>query len=136
MAEENNNNSIFTEGEAEILELTKKARVDTLRLMVKDGVPVKSGDIRVMTELASSLDKVVTDSAAIRIKHSDVQNKEAMIGIVAATLTAVSRNKIPAADRQVALPEHIDVEVIVPGHMDISPTQLDPNDFSSDHEDE
>lgn len=135
MADENNN-SIFTTEENAILELTKKARVDTLTLMIKDGVPVKSGDIRVMTELATSLDKVVTDSAAIRIKHSDVQNKEAMVGIVAATLVAVSRNKRPAADRQVALPEHIDVSVIVPGHMDISPTQLDPNDFSADHEDE
>jgi len=131
-----NNNSIFTEDEIEILNLTKKARIDTLKTMIKGGVPERSGDIRVMTELASSLDKVVTDSANIRVKHSDVQSKEAMNNIVAATLSQVSRSKVVAVGREIALPEHIDVEVIVPGHMDINPTQLDPNDFTNDEDGE
>jgi hypothetical protein len=89
-----------------------------------------------MTELAGSLDKVVTDSANIRVKHSDVQSKEAMAGIVAATLAAVSSRKVPVSAREIALPDSIDVEIIVPGNMDINPTQLNISDFVNDGDDE
>jgi len=36
--------SIYTEDEEEILNLTKKARVDTLKELIKEGVPTKTNN--------------------------------------------------------------------------------------------
>jgi len=123
-----NNKSIYTDEENEILDLTKRVRVDTLKNMVKDGVPERSGDIRVMNELAGSLDKLVVDTANTRIKHQDSSDAKATADLVVAALMHRSTPTNTPQRTTTVLAKEITVET-VPGQMDINPEQLNPGDF-------
>jgi len=51
MAEETNNNSIYSEEEIEILEKTKKIRLGIMDALTKDGIPTHIGTVRVLNEV-------------------------------------------------------------------------------------
>ena len=129
MSEETN--TIYTKEEEEILNLTKKVRVDIVKNMIKNGVPERSGDIRVLNEVASSLDKVISDSANSRIKHQDSANTKASAELVVAALLS-KKNELPIVEnRTLVIDDSVTVEV-VPGQMDINPDKLNPSDFIED----
>ena len=128
-----NSNSIFTEDEEKILEMTKRVRIDILKNMTKGGIPSNTAELRIINEVSTSLDKVVQDSASNRAKHNDVQNKEATNLLVAAALRSV-REKKPehVQNRIIELGSEHTRDNVVPGEMDINPMPLDPADFLED----
>lgn len=129
-----NNNSIFTDEENEILELTKKVRVDALKTLVKDGSPTKTNELRILNELSTSLDRVVQDSAANRLKSEDVKNSGATIDLVRETLLHAGKMKSEmTVEKTRELDNSFQLENIVPGHTDINPGQLDPSEFVEDN---
>jgi len=128
MSDKIGNNSIYTEDELEILNLTKKVRVDIVENMTKNGVPERSSDIRVLNEVAGSLDKLISDSANTRVKHQDSANNKAAAELVIAALRDRGNRKTTPVERDIVLDDSVDVEV-VPGQMDINPDKLSPGDF-------
>jgi len=127
--------SIFTDDEQSILDKTKKVRIDLVDNMVKGGVPDRVGDIRVLNEVLSGLDKMVQDSAGNRLKHQENANNEATKDLVAEMIkqTAMSRSNI--IDVELTTPELPSEYVpgddeVVEGELEINPTPLDVNDFT------
>ena len=132
MADDNNtnvNNGIFTEEEQELMELTKKVRVDVIKNMVKNGPPEKTREIEVLVMTASSLDKQVNDNAANRLKFQDNNNKEAVLDIVAEALKAVSKSNGKIQPAITSLPQEHMVDDFAPGEAIIDAEVLEISDF-------
>jgi len=126
----NQDTGMFTPEEQEILELTKKVRVDTLKKMVEQGVPERSGDIRVLVELSSSLDKVINDTATNRLKMQDTQNNKANAEMIVAAIMAKKDTNVNVnIDRPSELPDEVIEIEVVPGQTDINPAKLNPSEF-------
>lgn len=123
-----NNNTIYTDEETELLKLTKKVRVDALNNLVKNGPPDKTNELRVMNELATSLDKLVTDSANARLKHQDTQNNAELADLVRQTLIN-SRQKKLVSEKDRTIPKDKTLDSVVPGQTEMLPTPLDPSEF-------
>ena len=124
--------SIFTKEEQELLEFTKKIRVNTLNKMVENGVPESTSEIRVLNELATSLDKQVNDNAANRLKHNDNNNKEAVLDLVSeliknSAIDKANANKATEVDR--VIPKELLPTDIVDGELDVGSQNLDPADY-------
>jgi len=123
-------NSIFTDDEKEILELTKKVRIDALKSLTKNGSPVKTNELRILNEISTSLDKVVQDSASNRLKSEDVKNSSATVDLVRETLLNAQKIKSKMTMNTVReLDSNFKLEHIVPGHTDINPGKLEPSEF-------
>jgi len=123
------NNSIFTIEELEIMERTKKVRLDVITSMTKDRVPEKTNELRVLNEYMNSLDDTVQRSVANRLKHEETSSKEAIMMHVAATLQNINSSIPMAGNRTTDLhDDYIPVD-IVPGETDINPTKLLAGDF-------
>jgi len=122
-------NSIFTKEELELLALTRSVRVDIIKEMIRGGVPDKVNEIRVLNEMALSLDKNITDSANIRIKHTDASNTEATLNIVAEALKSVAKANMTPGEQLIELPVELDVDDFAPGENVIEAEVLDVDDF-------
>lgn len=122
--------TIFTDEERAILELTKKVRVDAIKSLVKNGSPTRTNELRILNEISTSLDKVVQDSASNRLKSDDVKNSNATIDLVRETLLNAQRIKSKIT---INGPRELDnsfkLDNIVPGHTDINPGKLEPSEF-------
>lgn len=127
------NNSIYTEEELSILEKGKTVRIALVDNMTKGGVPDRVGDIRVLNEVVSGLEKSVHDSASNRLKFQDTQNQEAVAENVAELLKQISgkTSNTTNVTNVVLGEEYVPVD-IVPGETDISPEQLEINKFTDD----
>lgn len=128
--------SIFTDEEQEILDRTKKVRVDIVDSMVKGGVPEKVGEVRVLNEVLSGLDKMVQDSAANRLKHEENLNSEGVKDMVSEIIRAVALDRSRNSDGPVVKPVLEDEYIphdddTVDGELEISPDALNPDDFTS-----
>ena len=130
------NNSIYTEDELSILERGKKVRLSIVDNMTKDGmVPDRVGDIRVLNEVVSGLEKSVHDSANNRLKLQDSQNQEAVAENVAELLKQMAMKKpVNKGNRVIELSESFVPVDIVPGETEVSPEQLDIQDFTGEGE--
>jgi len=127
------NNSIYTEDELKILEKSKKVRIDLVDNMTKGGVPDRVGDIRVLNEVVSGLEKSVHDSASNRLKFQDTQNQEAVAENVAELLKQISSKPTLTQNvTNVVLSDEFVPVDIVPGETDISPEQLEINKFTDE----
>ena len=131
-------NNMYTPEEQDVLDLTKKVRVDIVKSMVKEGVDkLRSGDIRVLNEVAGSLDKLITDSASNRLKMQDSENNKANAEmIVAAIMSKRDTNIVIDNSRTLEISDDvIDIDPVT-GEMDINPQKLDPTDFLPNNEEE
>lgn len=134
-------NTMLTAEEQAILDKTNKIRLDILDNMVKDGVPDKVGDIRVLNEIAQSLDNSVHANVKNRnTANNNETDKAAMAAMVAAVLSNTNQDMytpegvtIPT-DRVTSLPATMSKEY-VPGEMEIAPDELDPKDFIKEEND-
>jgi len=129
-------NSIFTDEEQEILNRTKKVRVDIVDSMTKGGVPEKVGEVRVLNEILGGLDKMVQDSAANRLKHEENLSNEGTKDMVSEVVRALAVNRsksmLKGGTKPVLEAEYIpDDSEVVDGELEISPDSLDPDDFTS-----
>jgi len=125
----NVNDGIFTEAEQELLELTKKARVDIIKDMTRNGSPTGARDIEVLVMTATSLDKQVNDAANSRLKHSDNNNIETTLNIVAEALKVVAKANMTEVTQLAELPIELDVDDFAPGENVIEAEVLSVDDF-------
>lgn len=123
------NTIIYTESELALLEKTKKIRLDIADNMVKNGVPNNVGEIRVLNEVLTTLDKSVNETVANRLKHTENENKEALLDTVALALSNIDSSKTPAVGRIIEATVEYIPEDIVPGETDIGVSQLTAGDF-------
>jgi len=127
------NNSIYTEEELAILGKVKDLRLNIMDAMTKDGIPYKSGDIRVLNEVMTGAESMVVNSANTRLKREDTDNNGAAVELVAEMLMSARRNKLKYTEEG-SLPsvkpglENIET---VPGEADIAQPKLDPTEFVS-----
>ena len=134
-----NNNTIFSEEEQALLEKSKNLRVTLVDNLIKNADPKDrnyGSTARVANELLTSLDKQITDSATIRVKHQDVQNNEATADLVRQTLINSRKLKNTTGVRNLELDPSLKLDNIVPGQTDINPGQLDPSEFVETDEEE
>ena len=132
MAEQNT--TIYTEEELALLEKTKKIRLDVADNMIKNGVPNNVGEIRVLNEVLTTLDKSVNETVANRLKHNENENKEALLDTVALALSKIEKTKVVAIDRIIDAPDEYIPCDIVPGETDIGVSQLNASDFIKETE--
>lgn len=132
------NNSIYTEGELSDLQKAKQIRLKIVDSMTQDGksVPDRVGDIRVLNEVITGLEKSAHDSASNRLKFQDTQNQEAVAETVSELLKQIStKQSVTNNVKNIMLDDKYVPSDIVPGETDISPEQLAINVFT-DEEDE
>jgi len=128
------NTTIYTEEELALLDKTKKIRLDVADNMIKNGVPNNVGEIRVLNEVLTTLDKSVNETVANRLKHNENENKEALLDTVALALSNIQQSKVAATDRDIDAPDEVIPTDIVPGETDIGVSQLNASDFIKETE--
>jgi len=124
-------NSMFTDDELETLGKIKKVRIDLIDSMTTGGVPDKVGEIRVLNEVLASTDKMITDTATLRLKQEENANSEAAVSMVvellhqsrAKKLKYQTEGDIPSIASELANVDTVD------GETDVHPEQLDPSEF-------
>lgn len=124
------NNSIYTQEELNTFAKSRMIRMKIVDAMTEREVPTKVGEIRVINELLTSLDKNAQDSAANRLKYQEGQSQEAMQATIVGILKEMSGNKqtITRESNPVVPDEFIPTDTVV-GELEINPEQLDPTAF-------
>lgn len=124
------NNTIYTHEELEIFTKSRNIRMQLVDGLMSSGVPTKVGEVRVINELLTSLDKNAQDSASNRLKYQEGQSKEAMQETIVGILKEISATKqqhVRTVDP--VIPDSYIPTDVVYGESDIHPDQLDPTDF-------
>ena len=125
------NNSIYTHNELVVMEKTKNIRLNIIDSMVKDGVPSKVGEIRVLNELLAAAESNVQTSANNRLKYQDTQNKEATLDTISEMFKIMrsKTNNIQHTDRVIELEDVYIPSDIVDGELEIVYESLDLADY-------
>jgi len=126
-----NNNKIYTDEELEQLATIKKTRMDIIGSMTVDGVPTRSGDIRVLNEVLTSADKMISDSANTRLKQADSASNGAATEMVIQLLMQAKADKANCRINTNApnITGEAAVVATVSGETDINPEPLVATDF-------
>lgn len=91
---EQNNNSIYTQEELDVLKLTREKRLTIVNDMTRNGTPSKAGEVEVLNQVLTSLDKSVHDTVSNRLKHQENNNKaEIMLSVAEAIKQVKASNK-------------------------------------------
>lgn len=102
--------------------------------VIENGLPKKSGDMRVINEILSSNDKSIHDKTNNIIKHQTGQTSEETIKMVASILIESKKKLNDLPDRDTS--EEVDDKVLdidtVEGETDIQPEKLNIEDFITD----
>ena len=129
---DNSQNGIFTAEESADLKRFSDIRKDMINVMVKDGTPDTSREIRLLNELLIAGEANIQKTAENRLKHEDNLNKEAIAESVSIMLKNIQnkKNDIPVRGTdQVEVSENIIPVDLVPGETEINPIKLNPEDF-------
>ncbi|MDQ6990802.1 MAG: hypothetical protein Q9M11_03620 [Mariprofundaceae bacterium] len=126
-----NNNSIYTEEELGTLDKVKRTRIQLIDSMTADGVPDAVGQIRVLNEVLASTEKMIVDTANIRVKHDEASNSGAAVEVVVELLkqSRANQQQFIGAGTVPTLPAALASVDAVPGETEINPEPLTPEDF-------
>lgn len=125
------NVGIYTPEQDSMLNETLNVRLNMMRDMVKEGTPSRGGDVRVVKELADSIDTSLHTRKANELKHEATVNNEQVLELVAATFFKANEAKNNITGPQTtALPDELKAIEVVAGETDISPGELDMEDFT------
>lgn len=134
---ENNNETltVYTQEENANLSKMKDVRMAIIENMTKDGMPVKTSELRVLNEIISAQEASIHTTVGNRIKfNSNQQNgqvKEMVVEVLKQTAIAVANaNKVPDLEIGNALEE----DDMVYGETEITPEELNVKDFMMDAE--
>jgi len=129
---DNAQSAIFTSKEQLMLEKTNDIRDKIVDAMTVNGVPDRVGEIRVLNEIMSGIDKSIYDSAESRLKYQDGQNKEALLETVAMIIKDNKRSKqLPRTNTLTDVPdEYIPVDMVY-GETEIQPEPLNQDEILS-----
>jgi len=112
-----NDVELFQPEEARLINKTVQIREQIVDHLLKDGIPYKTSEIRVINELLNSIDSNILGRVDRRLKHKENENNNDLKEIVKAVLLESEKRKREAkANGPVeALPEEYVLEEVVPG---------------------
>lgn len=122
-----NNNSLYTQEELDILKLTREKRLTMVNDMTKGGTPGYK-EVEVINQMLTSLDKSVHDSVSNRVKLQDTNNKTEILASVAEAIKQLNIQRAKAKQSN----EVVDVDLadeyipidLVPGEQDMDQKQF------------
>ena len=118
-----NNNSLYTQEELDILKLTREKRLTMVNDMTKGGTPGYK-EVEVINQMLTSLDKSVHDSVSNRVKLQDTNNKTEILASVAEAIKQLNMQRAKAKQsNEVVDVEHIPID-LVPGEQDMDQKQF------------
>ena len=133
----NENNSVYTEEELNILKKTEEIRLRIVNKMTEKDIPSKTSELRVLNEILNSLDKSVHDKVSNKLKQKENENKSAMLDTVAEALTIITKKQKQQViqNRTIEVPDSVVPDDIVPGETDINSLPIELEDIVGDKND-
>jgi hypothetical protein len=134
-----NNEKLFTQEEEELLLEANRIRMSMIKEKIKDGMPVKAGDIRVINEVLGGVEGNIFGRKNIELKKKDTDVAENNGMVVAEIFRQLSTANGRAVLTELAvsgepirphiLPETFTNVEVVEGELDINPEPLNKEDF-------
>jgi len=114
---ETNDVELFQPEEYRLLNKTVQIREQIVDHMLKDGIPYKTSEIRVLNELLNSIDNNILGKVDKRLKFKENENNNDMKEIVKAIMLESEKRKQEAKSTGLVetLPEDYVLEEVVPG---------------------
>ena len=108
---------LFQPEEARLLNKTVDIREKIVDHLLKDGIPYKTNEIRVINELLNSIDSNVLGRVDRRLKHKENENSSDMKELVKTIFLEKEKimNEIKPIDLKETLPDEYVLEEVVPG---------------------
>ena len=127
----------YSQQEKNDLEKLKSIRMDAIETMIKDGIPIKVSEIRVLNELITAGEKSIHDTVANQLKYKDNDNKDNLNKLVAEVLLRTKTNTESIVTRrdEPVLAEDLVTDGILEGELKQGIQDLDTNDFIGSNDD-
>ena len=127
----------YSQQEKNDLEKLKSIRMDAIETMIKDGIPVKVSEIRVLNELITAGEKSIHDTVANQLKYKDNDNKDNLNKLVAEVLLRTKTNTESIGTRrdEPVLTEDLVTDGILEGELKQGIQDLDTNEFIGSNDD-
>lgn len=127
----------YSQQEKNDLEKLKSIRMDAIETMIKDGIPIKVSEIRVLNELITAGEKSIHDTVANQLKYKDNDNKDNLNKLVAEVLLRTKTNTESIGTRrdEPVLAEDIVTDGILEGELKQGIQDLDTNEFIGSNDD-
>ena len=127
----------YSQQEKNDLEKLKSIRMDAIETMIKDGIPIKVSEIRVLNELITAGEKSIHDTVANQLKYKDNDNKDNLNKLVADVLLRTKTNTESIGTRrdEPVLAEDLVTDGILEGELKQGIQDLDTNDFIGSNDD-
>ena len=127
----------YSQQEKNDLEKLKSIRMDAIATMIKDGIPIKVSEIRVLNELITAGEKSIHDTVANQLKYKDNDNKDNLNKLVAEVLLRTKTNTESIGTRrdEPVLTEDLVTDGILEGELKQGIQDLDTNEFIGSNDD-
>ena len=127
----------YSQQEKNDLEKLKSIRMDAIETMIKDGIPIKVSEIRVLNELITAGEKSIHDTVANQLKYKDNDNKDNLNKLVAEVLlhTKTNTESIGTRRDEPVLAEDLVTDGILEGELKQGIQDLDTNEFIGSNDD-
>lgn len=127
----------YSQQEKNDLEKLKSIRMDAIETMIKDGIPIKVSEIRVLNELITAGEKSIHDTVANQLKYKDNDNKDNLNKLVAEVLLSTKTNTESIGTRrdEPVLTEDLVTDGILEGELKQGIQDLDTNEFIGSNDD-
>ena len=127
----------YSQQEKNDLEKLKSIRMDAIETMIKDGIPIKVSEIRVLNELITAGEKSIHDTVANQLKYKDNDNKDNLNKLVAEVLLRTKTNTESIVTRrdEPILSEDLITDGILEGELKQGIEDLDANEFIGSNDD-
>ena len=127
----------YSQQEKNDLEKLKSIRMDAIETMIKDGIPVKVSEIRVLNELITAGEKSIHDTVANQLKYKDNDNKDNLNKLVAEVLLRTKTNTESIGTRrdEPVLTEDLVTDGIWEGELKQGMQDLETNEFIGSNDD-
>ena len=127
----------YSQQEKNDLEKLKSIRMDAIETMIKDGIPIKVSEIRVLNELITAGEKSIHDTVANQLKYKDNDNKDNLNKLVAEVLLRTKTNTESIGTRrdEPVLAEDLVTDGILEGELKQGIQDLDTNEFIGSNDD-
>ena len=137
MSIEETEDGAYSQQEKSDLEKLKSIRMDAIETMIKDGIPIKVSEIRVLNELITAGEKSIHDTVANQLKYKDNDNKDNLNKLVAEVLLRTKTNTESIVTRrdEPILSEDLITDGILEGELKQGIEDLDANEFIGSNDD-
>ena len=123
--------SMLLDEEHRILEKTKNLREKIVDNFINEnGLPTRSGDIRVLNEVMNSMDSNVTSTVELRLKHEENKQAEDLTEAIVEIFKNVNNKSIRNKENvPVTIDDKFVPDDVVPGEDQIEYQELDAEEI-------